>query len=82
MKNYTKLPKSKVMWATTAIHKLGDISRDEGDHCHIFGEDGDNYVGNWITGYGFIEVRFPKSTTRDLTPEEAEEQKKIRYVLD
>jgi hypothetical protein len=56
--------------ATTAIHKMGDISRDEPSLCYIRGESGDDYIGEWQTGYGFIDVRFPKATTRKLTPEE------------
>jgi len=62
----------KYMMATKAIHKLGDISSDSPDICHIHGEDEDNYIGNWVTGYGFINVKFSKATTRDLTPDEIE----------
>jgi hypothetical protein len=29
-------------------------------------------VGNWVTGYGFINVKFPKETTRKLTQAEHE----------
>ena len=49
--------------ATKAIHQLGDISRDKEDLCFIHDEDEKNYIGNWITGYGFIEVKFPKETS-------------------
>src|SRR5262245_33776144 len=42
----------KYMMATKAIHQLGDISRDKPDICQIFGEDADNYIGNWVTGFG------------------------------
>lgn len=56
--------------ATKAIHKLGDISRDEPDLCIIFQEDAHNYIGNWVTGFGFIDVKFPKETTRNLTDKE------------
>ena len=59
--------------ATKAIHKAGDISRETSDICHIYGEDEDNYIGNWVFGFGFIDVKFPKNTTRELTPEELEE---------
>lgn len=60
----------KYMMATTAIHQLGNISSDVPDLCVVHKEDGDDYVGNWVTGLGFIGVRFPKSTTRELTTEE------------
>jgi hypothetical protein len=62
------------MMATTATHKLGDISRDEPDLCLVHGQDGDDYLGNWVTGFGYINVRFPMATTRELTEED-----KARY---
>jgi len=58
------------MMATTAIHQLGDISREKPDLCIIEGEEGDNYVGRWVKGFGFVGVKFPKATTRELTEEE------------
>lgn len=63
-----KLP--RYMMATTAMHKLGDISRDEPDLAWITDEDGDDWIGAWVAGYGYIHVRFPKATTRGLTAEE------------
>lgn len=60
------------MMATEAIHKLGDISRDAVDLCHVYAEDGSDWIGEWVFGFGFFDVRFPKATTRDLTPEEIE----------
>jgi hypothetical protein len=54
---------------TVAYHKLGDIGRDE-DFFAVTGEDADNYYGNWLTGLGFVNVRFPKATTRELTDAE------------
>lgn len=58
------------MIGTTAQHKLGDISRHEGDLCLIHARAGQDYIGNWVTGLGFVEVRFPVATTRRLTPAE------------
>lgn len=69
---------NKYMIATTAIHKLGDISRpvNNGDYsdnlCTVYHEDSDNWIGMWVTGFGFGDVKFPKSTTRELTNEETE----------
>ncbi len=63
---------ARYMMATKAFHKLGDISRDEPDLCIVDSEDTENYIGNWVTGFGFINVKFPKSTTRELTDEEKE----------
>ena len=56
--------------ATVAIHKLGDISSKALDLCYIYKKDEDNYYGNWVEGLGWIDVQFPKSTTRLLTEEE------------
>jgi hypothetical protein len=63
-------PKYKM--ATTALHLTGDISREDVDICIVYEEDDDNFYGNWICGFGFVGVAFPKATTRDLTPEEVE----------
>ncbi|WP_024516977.1 hypothetical protein [Bradyrhizobium sp. Tv2a-2] len=71
----------KYMMATTAIHLLGDISSDTPDICHIEREEGDDYIGAWVTGFGFINVRFPKATTRDLTPEEVEKYDGKQYRI-
>lgn len=57
---------------TTAHHKLGDISRPHGDFFYVDREERDDYVGRWMTGFGFVEVRFPKRTTRTITPGERE----------
>jgi hypothetical protein len=58
------------MMATKATHKLGDLSRKNPELACIQSEDEDNYYGYWIEGLGFIDVQFPKSTTRELTEEE------------
>ena len=71
----------RYMMATTAIHKLGDISSDEPDLCSITDEDEENYIGMWVTGYGFFGVKFPKATTRELTVKEIEKYRKLRLVM-
>lgn len=63
----------KYMMATTAIHMLGDISRDEPDLCRVSEEHDDYYIGMWVTGYGFFGIKFPKESTRDLTDSEVKE---------
>lgn len=60
------------MMATKAYHKLGDISRDTPDLVFVDSSDADNYIGHWVFGFGFVGVKFPKETTRNLTPEEIE----------
>lgn len=71
----------KYMMATKAIHQLGDISSKEPDICVIHKEDADNYIGNWVFGLGFINVKFPKSSTRDLTPDEVTEYNGKQLVM-
>lgn len=74
MVSFKELPESehRHMMATTAYHKLGDISREKPDLCFIHGDDGENWVGNWMTGLGFFRVKFPKKSTRKLTKKEKE----------
>lgn len=69
------------MMATKAFHKMGDISRDKPEYAYIVAEDDDNYYGSWIEGFGFIDVRFPKETTRILTPDEIMALMKMHFVM-
>ena len=73
--------KSRYMMATKAIHQLGDISRDEPNLCVVYDEDEENYIGNWVTGLGFIDVKFHKSTTRELTEAEHEKYNGARIAI-
>lgn len=61
---------NKYMMATKAQHKLGDLSRDNESLCYIQGETDTHYIGYWVNSFGFINVEFPKDTTRELTQEE------------
>ena len=64
---------NKHMMATKAFtFKEWDISSDTPDLAFIERQEGDNYIGYWIFGLGFSEVRFPVETTRHLTQEEIE----------
>jgi hypothetical protein len=69
------------MKGTKAIHLAGDISRDEYDYCYVKRQEGDNYIGAWVEGYGFIDVEFPVETTRECTPEELEYIENARLVF-
>jgi len=64
---------SRNMMATKALHKLGDLSCEEPSLCVVWDEDDECYIGMWVVGIGFTDVRFPKSTTRELTEEEKTE---------
>jgi hypothetical protein len=60
----------RYMIGTTAIHQLGDISREDGDLCMIHSYTDTDYIGNWVTGFGFIDVKFPRKDTRELNEED------------
>lgn len=60
----------RYMMATRAHHVLGDISRDEPSLAIIYGEAGENWIGEWATGMGMVNVLFPKAYTRELTDDE------------
>ncbi|MDQ0371561.1 hypothetical protein [Catenuloplanes indicus] len=61
---------TRYMMATAARHVTGDLSRSIPDLACIDGEDGDAYIGQWVAGFGFFNVRFPKASTRELTDAE------------
>jgi len=63
---------ARVLMGTEAQHQLGDISRDKPDYFIYDEEDDENYYGAWLTGLGFVNVRFPKATSRPMTEWEAE----------
>lgn len=67
--------------ATAAMHKLGDISRDEPDYCLFVSEDETNYYGHWIEGFGFVNVAFPKTTSKICSPELAKELSEQTIVI-
>ena len=55
-----------------AIHQLGDISRDvyNAELIVVHGEDKSNWIGNFVEGYGFINVKFAKDDCKEATDEE------------
>lgn len=67
--------------ATRAYHQCGDISRDEAELCVIHNETPHYWVGNWVEGFGFINVLFPKSSTRDLTQDEVDGYNGKQYAI-
>lgn len=71
----------KYMMATKAFHQLGEISSTEPDICVVHKEEGDSYVGNWVYGLGFVGVKFPKDTTRELTEAEVQHYNGQRLVM-
>jgi hypothetical protein len=64
----------RLMMATKANHKMGDLSAKTPSPCIIQRKDEEKgvYVGFWALGLGFVNVEFPVGTTRDLNESEAE----------
>lgn len=61
---------AKYMMATRASHVLGDLSRDKPALAIILQETDTDFIGEWAEGIGFVNVVFPKDTTRPLTDDE------------
>jgi hypothetical protein len=76
-------PRGRYMMATQAF--AGENYRlelERPDICIIFEEDEENYIGNWVEGLGFVDLNFPKETTRDLTEEEKEKYHGQGYEIE
>jgi len=56
-----------------AIHKLGDIRREEDEYIRIHKETETHYIGNFEAGFGFINVEFKKEDCKPLTEAERKE---------
>jgi len=64
-----------------AIHKLGDIGREIDDYIQIHSETDEYYIGNFVEGYGFIDVKYHKSDCRNLTQDEINKMNKKCYSI-
>lgn len=76
-----KLPEKIYMMGEEAYHLMGDISSDYPEIFVAWEETDDYFIGNWITGFGFINVLFPKKTSRRLTEVEIEKYSKIQNSI-
>ena len=70
MKHLRKDQTGLYLMAKEAHHLLGEVTRDEWDLAIVFKEDNDNFYGNWVFGYGLIDVCFPKDKVRSLNKKE------------
>jgi hypothetical protein len=64
-----------------AIHKLGDIRRDEDDFIWVKEETEDKYIGQFVEGFGFIGVKFNKPDVRPCTKEEIDDLNKTYFTV-
>jgi hypothetical protein len=72
-KAYMEKDKDNIMLGTAAMGggtTRHDISRDEPDYFFFNQETDHFYLGEWLTGFGFFNVVFPKATSRKPTEEE------------
>ena len=47
--------------------------------CLIMEEDADNYIGNWVSGFGEMKQKFSKKKTRPFTKEEIKNYQSLSY---
>jgi hypothetical protein len=64
-----------------AIHKLGNLQRDEDDYIWIREETEDKYIGQFVEGLGFFGVEFNKSDVRSCTKDEIDYLNKCYYTI-
>ncbi|SFF22772.1 hypothetical protein SAMN04487969_11944 [Paenibacillus algorifonticola] len=70
-----------VKGGSPAIHKLGDIRREEDELIIVKSETEDHFIGNFVEGFGFMEVKYQKSDCRPLLPSEIEKLNNSRIGL-
>ena len=77
-----ELPEPKVMIGTIGYHQLGQLGGDDvEDWFYAVSETQDYWIGNWITGFGFFNILFPKDTSRGLTQKELEYFNTLRFTI-
>lgn len=67
-----------------AWHCRGDLHRDElaWEPIFVYAEDGSDYwVGHYVEGFGFIDVRFLKSDCRDMTEAELQHYENAKLEI-
>lgn len=78
-------PRLMVLWDTLhAFHRLGDIGRPESDQVEfvwIRSVKSDFLVGNFVEGYGFFNVHFPRAACSAPTDAEKERFASMRFEI-
>lgn len=67
-----------------AFHKLGDIGRPESDRVEFImvrSAKSDFFVGNFVEGYGFFNVHFPRMACSAPTAAEKERFDGMRFKI-
>jgi hypothetical protein len=82
MKKYLKKDQTGLyLMAKESYHLLGEVTRDEWDLAIVFKEDNKNFYGNWVFGYGLVDVRFPKDKVKKLNKKEITKYNEIGYGI-
>ncbi|MBE6067956.1 MAG: hypothetical protein E7211_09730 [Clostridium lundense] len=64
-----------------AIHKLGNLSREDDEYIRVLEENENEYIGHFEEGFGFVGVRFNKLHCRKLTKEEIEKLNSKVFIV-
>lgn len=54
------------MKSRIAYHLLGNISREQYETFVAHYETKHYYIGNWVVGFGYTDVQFPKNQVKEL----------------
>lgn len=80
-KNKKRLEKPIHLMAKEGYHKMLNYINDTYAFIVVHSEYKDFYIGNWLEGFGFVDIQFPKNKTRSLTKEEQEKINNSRIVI-
>ncbi len=71
---FEELSEPKIMVATFAFHRYGNLSSEKPRTCYVYGEQDKYFVGCWI-GYfpNFHDILFPKTHTQEISREKQRE---------
>ena len=64
-----------------AIHKLGDIGRENDDFIRVHDEIDEYFIGYFEEGFGFVHVKFRKSDCRPINESEFNKLNKMTYTI-
>ena len=73
--------REKYMTAGTSYFPNGKFFSQKPDLCVVWGIKGDEYIGQYVYGTGFINIRFLRETTRNLNKAERKEHNGRKLCL-
>lgn len=50
-----------------AMHKLGNLKREEDSHVFVIEDDESHYKGQFLEGFGYIDIIFKKEDIREMS---------------